>query len=75
MSGRQRASADLCHYLTQALRHATQLELMLGHGIGTGDVLMMLATDIGHANQALADYRDASMSERLIVRKKIHGQK
>jgi hypothetical protein len=75
MSGRLRATADLIHHLQQALRHATQLEIMVGHGIQTSDLLMMLATDVGHANQALAEYRDASMSERLHQRKKIHGQK
>jgi len=58
---RFRAAADLTYHLQQALRHATQVEAYLVHGIDAGDALLMLATDIQHVVQAITDYRNAAV--------------
>jgi hypothetical protein len=62
-ANRFRAAADLTYHLGQALRHATQVEAYLTHGIDTTDALLMLATDVEHAVQALTDYRNAAIKK------------
>jgi len=58
---RFRAAADLTYHLQQALRHATQVEAYLVHGIDTTDAMVMLATDVQHTVQAITDYRNAAV--------------
>jgi hypothetical protein len=58
MKARFDSMNELIYRLTAALRHATQLELQMGHGINTLDTSMMLNEDMKQARLALARLND-----------------